>query len=75
MRRHLSKLAVVAVVGVAFMAAACGSDKNEGSGATTTAAGAATTSPEPTRLALRTDGEIIELSPRDAKELVSEPTP
>ena len=41
MRRHLSKLAVVAV-GVAFMAAACGSDKNEGSGATTT--GAASTS-------------------------------
>ena len=42
MRRHLSKLAVVAV-GVAFMAAACGSDKNEGSGATTSAAGATTT--------------------------------
>ena len=37
MRRHLSKLAVVAV-GVALMAAACGSDKNGSSSATTTAA-------------------------------------
>ena len=36
MRRHLSKLAVVAF-GLAIVAAACGSDKKEGSGATTTA--------------------------------------